>query len=256
MENIWRLLRMVIATTAVLGILTVIIAILRWDGFFNIQTVNISYLNSGDVPKWLQPLWIEEVQKLQKWKDKDLATLELSAVEKEIREEAWVKEVRLARSWPKQLEIQIAFKDLVAYGRTGKGKLIPLLEDGNRLPPTEFEEKFNLPLLTADLTQAEEAKLQGALHFLQIFPNDGSLNRDRISEVGYDSKDGYWTVILPWGTRIKWGEESKVGDSTSFERKISRVRQVVDYLESRRIEARVIDANLSKKVVVRLRKTP
>ena len=43
----------------------------------------------------------------------------------------------------------------------------------------------------------------------------------------------------------KYGEDQ-------FEIKSSRVSQVIDYLENRDLKARVIDANLSKKVLVRL----
>jgi cell division protein FtsQ len=38
--------------------------------------------------------------------------------------------------------------------------------------------------------------------------------------------------------------------------KAARVAQVIEYMETRQLEARVIDANLSKKVLVRLRKDP
>ena len=38
--------------------------------------------------------------------------------------------------------------------------------------------------------------------------------------------------------------------------KAQRVSQVLEYMETRQLEARVIDANLSKKVLVRLRKDP
>lgn len=249
MNKLWHLLRVIFSVASVFAILALIVAVLKWDGFFNVQSILVSYINPGDVPKWLQPLLVEEVQDLQKWKGKDLASLDLQAVQADIRLQPWVKEVRLSRSWPKQLEVQIGYKELVAYARTKKGKLVPLLDDGSRLPAEEFQEKYNLPLLTIELSQGEPARIKTALQLLSVFPKDGSLHRDRISEIGYDPKEGFWTVILPWGTRIKWGENE-------FERKISRVRQVVDYLESRRIEARVIDANLSKKVVVRLRKTP
>jgi cell division protein FtsQ len=49
--------------------------------------------------------------------------------------------------------------------------------------------------------------------------------------------------------RVKLGNEN-------FESKSLRVSQVIDYIENKQIEARVIDANLSQKVLVRLRKEP
>jgi cell division protein FtsQ len=49
--------------------------------------------------------------------------------------------------------------------------------------------------------------------------------------------------------KIKLGEDQ-------FAVKSARVSQVMDYLEKRDLKARVIDANLSKKVLVRLQQSP
>ncbi len=259
----WRLTRLLLGFIALLAIpatLSLIVSILRWDGFFLIQKVTVSEFNPGNVPKWLQPLWLEEIQNSQKkWKGKDLVVLDFREVEKDLRSRPWVEDVRVSREWPNGLSIQMSFKDLVAYARDKKGRLIPLLGDGTRLPVEEFQAKQNLPMLTIELSLGDPQKIRTALKLFSEFPTEGSLTRDRVSEIGYDPKEGFWTIILPFGTRIKWGEDAVAaagGAANEFAKKISRVRQVVDYLESRRIEARVIDANLSKKVVVRLRKTP
>lgn len=253
----WGLL----ALLAIPASLSLIVSVLRWDGFFLIKKVNVSEINPQSAPsKWLQPLWVEEVQSLQKkFKGQDLVMVDFAEVEREIRGHSWIEDVRVSREWPSTLSIQMSFKDLIAYGRDKKGRLIPFLEDGTRLPLEEFQIKQNLPVLTYDLTQSDPKRIKTALKLFGEFPTEGSLTRDRVSEIGYDPKEGFWTIILPFGTRIKWGEDASAmagGPAIEFAKKISRVRQVVDYLESRRIDARVIDANLTKKVVVRLRKTP
>ena len=51
------------------------------------------------------------------------------------------------------------------------------------------------------------------------------------------------------GLRVKVGEDR-------VRTKSFRISQVLDYLDSRKFQARVIDANLSQKVLVRLRKEP
>jgi cell division protein FtsQ len=56
-------------------------------------------------------------------------------------------------------------------------------------------------------------------------------------------------TLIKTGVRVKMGEDQMA-------LKAARVSQVVDYLETRQFDARVIDANLSKKVLVRLRKDP
>lgn len=258
------------ALLAIPASLSLIVSLLRWDGFFLIQNVSVSQIGQTSIPKWLQPMWIDEIQVQQKkWKGRDLVVLDFSEVEKDLRTHPWVKDVHVSRDWPHGISIQLSYKDLVAYARDRKGRLIPLLEDGSRLlkptadnvaaAPEEFQIKQDLPVLTIELSQGDQQKIRTALRLFAEFPSEGSLTRDRVSEIGYDPKEGFWTIILPFGTRIKWGEDltaASAEGAPEFARKISRVRQVVDYLESRRIEARVIDANLSKKVVVRLRKTP
>ncbi len=54
-------------------------------------------------------------------------------------------------------------------------------------------------------------------------------------------------TLIRTGVRVKIGE-----DQVAL--KAARVSQVVDYLDAKQFDARVIDANLSKKVLVRLRK--
>lgn len=244
--------RFVVRALAILGIpltLALIGFALHKDGFFKIQTVVVSEPNDQDIPEWLRPLWIAEVERLQGLKGQDLMTLKFRDIESEIRQHPWVKEINLSRRWPRTLSVRLGYKHVVAYGRDKKGILFPVLEDSTALPRTPFQAKQDLPLLSVELSGEKPELLQAALAFFKEFPSEGTLTASRISEIGYDSKEGFWTLILPFGTRIKWGE-------SDFQRKISRVQQVIDYLESRQIEARVIDANLAKKVVVRLRKTP
>lgn len=80
-------------------------------------------------------------------------------------------------------------------------------------------------------------------------PTEGKFSQKRISEIRHDSKDGFWMTMMKTGLRVKMGEDN-------FALKASRVGQVIEYMENRQLEARVIDANLSKKVLVRLRKDP
>ena len=75
------------------------------------------------------------------------------------------------------------------------------------------------------------------------------MTANQVSEIGYDKKEGYWIKLLNSETRVQYGEDQ-------FEIKSARISQVIEYLESRNLKARVIDANLSKKVLVRLQQSP
>jgi cell division protein FtsQ len=75
------------------------------------------------------------------------------------------------------------------------------------------------------------------------------MTASHVSEIGYDRKEGSWIKLLNSETRVNLGEEQ-------FEIKSARISQVIEYLEGRNLKARVIDANLSKKVLVRLQQNP
>ena len=74
------------------------------------------------------------------------------------------------------------------------------------------------------------------------------MSRTKLSEVSYDRRDGYWIQLIDSNVKIKFGEND-------FAMKSARVSQVLEYLEKKDLKARVIDANLSKKVLVRLQQS-
>jgi cell division protein FtsQ len=88
-----------------------------------------------------------------------------------------------------------------------------------------------------------------AIRLMSEVPADGKFSKRNISELRYDPKEGFWATLIQSGIRVKIGEEN-------IPLKSARVAQVIEYMETRQLEARVIDANLSKKVLVRLRKDP
>ena len=67
--------------------------------------------------------------------------------------------------------------------------------------------------------------------------------------MSYKEKEGFWLTLIRSGVEVRIGEEL-------VPLKSARVSQVLDYLKSHQFEARVIDADLSQKVLVRLRKDP
>ena len=88
-----------------------------------------------------------------------------------------------------------------------------------------------------------------AISAVQEIPVEGKFSRKNISALHFDQKTGFWATLIESGMKVKMGEDR-------IALKSARVSQVLEYMESRGLEARVIDANLSKKVLVRLRKDP
>jgi cell division protein FtsQ len=99
-----------------------------------------------------------------------------------------------------------------------------------------------------DLLASEKVR-EGALNVISSLPASGRMSAAQVAEIGFDRKEGYWIKLLNSETKVNFGDEQ-------FEIKSARISQVIDYLESRNLKARVIDANLSKKVLVRLQQSP
>lgn len=222
--------------------------LLQREGFFRISGVSVNLREGASAPVWLGKEWSELLQEAKKLEGRDLWSLDLDQVAAQLKKREWIREVSLTRSWPSELRLSIESKNLVALARGKKGLLMPVLEDGRHLEPDQLSAFVSLPVLSGELETSKPEKIQEALELLRLFGEEGVLSRDRISELGYHSKEGYWILVMPFATKVRWG----FGD---FEKKISRVKQVMEYLDSRQIGARVIDADLSKKVVVRMRKT-
>lgn len=226
------------------------LALLHHEGFFSIKEIHLSVAEEQGMPLWLNNKWSEFGKDMEVWRDRDLWNIQLGEVTQKLSSYPWIKEAMVSKSWPNTLHIQVRYKDLIAFAKTPKGRLIPLLSDGSRLNFDSISTNVSLPILSTNISVDDVDKVNEALRFITRSPKALS---DRMSEIGFDAKEGYWTLILPFGAKIKWGFES---DEETMKKKISRVQKVLEYLDSRELKARVIDANLSKKVVVRLRKTP
>ena len=87
------------------------------------------------------------------------------------------------------------------------------------------------------------------IDLLNQLPSKGLLTPDQISEIQFNDEDGFLITLIKTGQQIRFGTDS-------FEIKSLRANQVLDYLQSKGLESRVIDLNFSKKVLVRLRNQP
>jgi cell division protein FtsQ len=107
----------------------------------------------------------------------------------------------------------------------------------------------DVALIQGDIFEKNLDVRQRAVKTIDEIPHTGKFSQKNISELRFDPKQGFWATLIGTGMRVKLGEEQ-------ISLKSARVSQVIEYMETRQLEARVIDANLSKKVLVRLRKDP
>ena len=244
----------------ILLLLVIVLAVysLNEQGFFKIDTIEITARTPASQKNYIASKVKQLQLKLNSFKGIPLWKAPLSQISKALSEEKWIKKFQISRAWPAGIVLNIE-PDLIGLvvipqdtWRASTGQVTevrPVTQSGNVLEKVKSSEAPDA-MVTYDSAFLNNSKLrETAMGVLNSLPKKGSMSAGRISEIGYDKKEGYWVKLLQSETKINFGEDQ-------FEIKSARISQVIDYLESRNLEARVIDANLSKKVLVRLRQNP
>lgn len=222
---------------------------LEQHGFFKIDQIKINVSVKSSQKVFVKP-YVESLNKqLETFKGQSLWELSLGKVSDVLKKESWVTEFRVSRAWPSGLEVEIEPHEIAylvqAKETSSATEFFPVTANAQVLQRIDSRQAPPVAIVRGDQFLRSQQVREGAIAVLKSLPAEGRLRSSRVSEVGYDKKDGYWISLLQSDTRIKFGEDQ-------FELKSNRVSQVIDYLENRDLKARVIDANLSKKVLVRL----
>lgn len=223
---------------------------LNKTGFFNIQKVEIVLENPPiGQEQFLKPNVDGLEAKLAKYRGVSLWNIKLKNISKEVSALNWIESLNVKRSWPATLTVYVHPHEVKLLFMSKSGKLVPIIKSGVFLDPVETREAPDVVLLEGETFLKKSELRKKAVEVIEQIPAEGSFSKKTISEIRHDSKEGFWMTMIKTGIRVKMGEDQMA-------LKAARVSQVVDYLESRQFDARVIDANLSKKVLVRLRKDP
>lgn len=223
---------------------------LNKNGFFNITKIEVILENPpAGQEQFLKPHVDRLEASLAKYKGISLWNIKLKKISREVSDLNWVEQLNIKRSWPATLAVRVRPYEVKLLYMGKGGKLIPIIKDGSFLDPVETKQAPDVALLDGESFQKKSELRKKAVEVIEQIPAEGSFSKKTISEIRHDSKEGFWMTMIKTGIQVKMGE-----DQVSL--KAARVSQVVDYLESRQFDARVIDANLSKKVLVRLRKDP
>jgi cell division protein FtsQ len=223
------------------------------NGFFRIQKIDIVLKTHADQKSYAR----EYIQRLdtqfQTFNGQSLWSFSLQNISEVLKQQKWIKDFRISRSWPSSLEVQIeAFEISLLLTDSQKlnvGLMRPVTVDGDILPEIDSRQAPSKALLKGDIFLKNIEKRKQAIELLKALPADGKMGVNLLSEINYNPKEGFWISMIQSDLKVKLGEDQ-------FAMKSARVSQVMDYLEKKNLKARVIDANLSKKVLVRLQQTP
>lgn len=217
-------------------------------GFFNLDRIDILLTDAQDQSHHLKPLLEKLDQRMEKFRGKSLWALNLTEISREISALNWVEGHSLSRRWPSGISVQIRPFEVKALFVAKGGQLMPVIRSGDLLDAVEPKVAPDVALLDGDAFQKKKELRRKAITVLEELPKEGTFSQRTVSEIRWDAQDGFWTRVIKSGVDVKLGED-QIGI------KAARVTQVLDYLKNRDMHAQSLDANLSKKVLVKLRQS-
>lgn len=215
------------------------------QGFFNINTIDVQVEEPVDQYNFLKPELAKLKSKLEKYQERSLWDLRLNDVASEMSDDLWIESSRISRSWPSTLAITVKPYKIKFLLVNKNGSLQPVIRDGNMLNPIESSMAPDVILLQGEKFKKDPVLRKKAVELLTEIPAEGSFSSSTISEINFDEKDGFGMKMIKSDLNVRLGDGQ-------FGLKAKRVSQVIDYLEKHEIQAHTIDANLSKKVLVRM----
>lgn len=244
----WRLIAQLLTVLVILPLgVGGLLYELNRHGFFDLKSIEIVLEESERNSLYLKPLIEKLDNEMEKNRGVSLWALDLSKISSQVQGQAWVDMHALSRVWPNGLRVRIRPHEVKFLLVGAHGKLAPVLSDGRLLDAVEAKVAPDVTLLEGDSFQRHDLRKR-AVEAMEDIPKEGSFSRRTISEMKYDPREGFTLRLERTGTRIKIGD-----DMETIPLKSARVAQVLDYLSNRDMTAESIDANLSKKVLVRLR---
>jgi cell division protein FtsQ len=229
--------------------LVTVVYFLNRNNAFAVDLINIEVLTLESQKKYPQP-YIEKIQtKLSVFKGQPLWSVSLRSISKILQEERWIEQFRISREWPSEIKLFIQPHE-ISYllwqsKKSSDGVFFPVTDRAEILPPIDSTQTPPRAILKGEVFFKDVNQRKKAIEILHSLPNHEIINSQKLAEVSYDKKEGFWIKLINNDTQIKLGE-------SDFQMKSARVSEVLDYLEKKDLKARVIDANLSKKVLVRL----
>ena len=238
------LLRLFLAFVVVPGALAGFLYHLDQKGFFDLDQIHVVLEDSPNRSLHLKPLVDDLDKSLEVYRGQSLWSLEMRDISKTLAAQPWIASHSLSREWPRSVVVKIHPQEVKALYFSNQKTLIPVIEAGRFLAPIEAKLAPDVVILEGKDFE-EESFRQKAVRVLEEIPERGSFSRSTISEMRWSQKDGFAMTMVKSAVEVKIGEDA-------IALKAARLGQVLEYLNNRGMHAKSLDANLSKKVLVKL----
>lgn len=184
----------------------------------------------------------------------NLFDLDLKAVEKRIRENPWIRSVRLQKRFPQSLAIEVDFRKPVALFQESNGSLYYVDPEGVVFSPGDLKLCLDLPVLSG-FSRDSEGRIREALALIELWERDLDRKKAELSTLSWDLERGFRALVayplssgkLKARAVVDMGHEI---DAHASEQ-IRRLSRLFGFLESHSIPARQIWADSGKKIIVK-----
>jgi cell division septal protein FtsQ len=215
--------------------------------FFAIKDLDINFELATEQEALLLSLRPELENKMKSVKGQNIWSFGLRQFRDELLSHPWIREVEISRQFPDSIQALIHMQPVSVVYIDGRNRLFPILDSGVRMPQVKASLVPLVPLLRNQKILQDSKQLHSMLKLFNEIPFVGAFAKSNIEAVDFDPVAGLTLTLLKDSVQVHLGQES-------IPTKVLQVFRVLDYLESQKIKARVIDASFPKKVLVRPRK--
>jgi cell division septal protein FtsQ len=187
------------------------------------------------------------VQEMKSYLGKNIWETDLKGIYQKASSDAWVGSIGISRLIPNRIQIEIIPRRAAAMIAEKNGELLPVTFDAKVMPKLGMGQLPDFPLLRGEIFRSSEPARLQALALLELQNRSEKFQNKNISDISYTQDSGYILNLISPRIEVRLGTDG-------FDIKLARATQVLNYLNSHQLSARVIDATFSKKVLVRLRK--
>ncbi|GEM_PF-2656999 len=164
----------------------------------------------------------------------------------------WIEGYSIYKKFPNQMVVKLkASPILFVYKKNGKSFIYCKNEKRTQILPQSLD-FLAVPVIQLnpnDESEQDDILLSKIKDFVAQLPDDGPISLASIRSLRWDNKKGFELEMLPDGVKIYLGHED-------VKTRLTRVTRVLSYLRENGIQARVIDSNFLKKVLVKPRSQP
>lgn len=217
------------------------------NDIFKITSIKYHYDESNPYLEF-QHSKVEDV--LEGVEGKLIWEVDIFELQEKIKSLSWIQEARISKQYPSQIEIHIFPRKIIANLLRTSNKIQPISEESKVLEVADISKAPDAPILAHKSFLKDDELRAQALQLLKELPSDGSFSQKNVSEVYPSGKN---SSNLNFQIFLKHSHALVLMDTENVPLKAARVARVIDYMGPEELKSRIIDANFSKKVLVKPR---